>query len=245
MFVLHCERECDIIPHVAVTLMNIHEDKRQTPLAWVTVGMIPFYHPSKDRGDKGGDGNPMRQCEIIQESYDALLENWNDKTREFLNVQWATGGPQFFPTKFLIAAVLADQVECDKIACNSRQCHHCWAVEQDWLKVDYEPRLKTMDEVKQKVLAAANELVVADSSTKKRKLVFGATQAAYERKKKECGGFHLMINAFWKIENFDLHSQMMRCVMHTTDLGVFKQILTGILQTYGQVPFLYTTLLLY
>ena len=43
-----------------------------------------------------------------------------------------------------------------------------------------------------------------------------------------------MINTFWKIENFDLHSQMMRCVMHTTDLGVFEQILTGILQTYGQ-----------
>ena len=61
------------------------------------------------------------------------------------------------------------------------------------------------------------------------------TQEDYNQAKKECGGFHLMNNAFWHCNDFDLHQQIMRCSMHTIDLGIIKTILTGCIDKLNEV----------
>lgn len=68
-----------------MSLVNIQEKHRQSPEAWVTVGMIPHYSSSVDsRPSAGGNSSSMRQCELIQACYHLLLSSFIDKTKETL-----------------------------------------------------------------------------------------------------------------------------------------------------------------
>ncbi len=214
--------------------MNIKEEYRQSPNAWVPVGMIPHYSKGLDtRPDAGGNSSSMRQCEIIQACYHLLLKDFNEKTKDELQMEWADG--LFYPTRVSLACLLADQPECDKFCCNNSNCHHCWVQKTDLLNLELELSLKSAEEVKSKVLEAAHGIVGVDPHTQKRVILEGATQKQYDQAKAQCGGFHLMNNAFWYCHDFDVHKQIMRCAMHGVDLGIIKTILTGCIHKLQEV----------
>ena len=68
-------------------------------------------------------------------------------------MEWADG--MLYPTRISLACLLADQMECDKLCCNNTSCHHCWVDKMDWLNVEKEFTLKSVDEVKSKVFQKA------------------------------------------------------------------------------------------
>ena len=214
--------------------MNIKEHYRQTPRAWVPVAMIPHYSKSDDgRTDTGGDSSSMRQCELIQACFHLLLSDFVEKAKNPVSLEWADG--KLYPSKVVLACLLADQPECDKYCCNNSNCHHCWVENKDLLNVEMIHRLKTTDEVKSKILEAAVGIIGVDAVSKKRVVLQGVTQNDYQLAKKSCGGFHLMNNCFWQCDDFDLNQQIMRCSMHGIDLGIIKTIFTGCMQTLQKV----------
>ena len=221
----------------AVSLANIKEEFRQSESAWVMVGMIPHYNSSADERPKiGGYSSGMRNIELIQACYHVLLEDFIKKTSDILLMQWATG--EWFQTKVFVACLLADQQECDKFCCNNGNCHQCWALQQDWLNLDLPFSLKTAENVKERVLAAAQGIIGVDPHSKRRVVLKGVSQRDYNNAKAQCGGFHLLNNGFWGVPDFDVQQQTIRDVMHGVDLGITNTVLSGICDVLKKVLYL-------
>ena len=209
------------------------EECRQSPEAWRPVGMIPHYSKALDqRYNTGGESSSMRHCEIIQACYCLLLSEFNEKTKEALQMEWADG--LLYSTRASLACLLADQPECDKLCCNHGNCHHCWVEKKDFLNLEMDLSLKTSDDVRLKVLEAAEGVIAVDSISNRR-LVLARSRVAYEKAKASCGGFHLMNNVFWQLHDFDLHQQIMRCSMHGIELGIVRTVFAGCIQTLHKV----------
>jgi hypothetical protein len=60
----------------AVSLLNIHEDVRCKPSAWVPVGWIPKYDPklALGRPTKGMTGHASRKVDLFHQCFRLLLE---------------------------------------------------------------------------------------------------------------------------------------------------------------------------
>ena len=111
----------------AVSLLNLHEEVRAKPSAWVPVGWMPNYDPalSKGRADHSLDSNSVRQLEIFHACYRALLNEFVACQDQVVEVPWADG--QIRLSFFCLGGIIGDQQEADRATCQGAVCHRCTA----------------------------------------------------------------------------------------------------------------------
>ena len=235
-----------VLPLCAVSLLNLHEDVRCKPSAWVPVGWIPKYNPTLavGRATNGMNSHASRKVDLFHQCFRILLEELVGQ-EGLMEIAWGDGITR---TCFVrLGGFIGDQQEADRVACQAGVCHRCHSSRKDFLETKRFARQRTTWETKKAVLDAA-----AGAHSRGRPVVEwcddGRRQAgtgvkSYDRVRKLAGA-HLVQNAFWLMQGFCACQMLMRDPMHQIDHGVIIYLLRAILWHYIesvekklQVPF--------
>ena len=134
-------------------LLNLHEDERSKPSAWIPVGWIPVYNETRDlRPGSGYDSSSARKVRLFHQCWIEFLDKWEEKTKESQLVPWADGVSRM--TRFFVGWFLGGQQEGDKYTGEPCACHRCQAPRDSYLSTDYFSS-KTMKFTRNKVQLAA------------------------------------------------------------------------------------------
>ena len=136
-----------------MSLLNLHDDERSKPSAWIPVGWLPIYDDKRDkRPKKGYHGTSARKIRLYHRCWIEFLDNWAEKTKDAQIVYWADGICRL--TRFFVGGLLGDQQESDKYTAESCVCHRCHAPRSAYLQTDHFNN-KTMLVQRRKVERAA------------------------------------------------------------------------------------------
>ena len=197
---------------LAVSLANIHDDVRSEPGSWIVVGMIPMFNKTvagrAGRPKKGPNGCPRRKVELLHQCYHALLKGWNQITEKVKILQWADGA--WRRSMIFLGGLLSDQPEADSFCCDGSQtCKTCKCPKTHLVSHFRTFPLRNASAEQQAVYAAATGLFERDRRKDvKWKPTRACSQAEYERQRVKLGGKHLMENAFWGRNHFDVQLQV-------------------------------------
>ena len=177
--------------------------------------MIPMFNkkiatrPGRPRD--GPQGCPRRKIELLHQCYHALLKGWNQITQNAKVLQWADG--VWRRSMIYLGGLLSDQPEADSFCCDGSQtCKTCTCPKSHLISHFRAFPLRKASDEQQAVYAAATGLFERD----RRKDVLwkptrACSKAEYERQRKNLGGKHLMENAFWGRNHFDVQLQVCIC----------------------------------
>lgn len=217
----------------SVSLLNLHEDVRSQPAAWVPVGWIPNYDESlsTERPSKGYESDASRKANLFHECFRLLLKELVD-LKGPLDLTWGDGVNR--RSVICLGGFIGDQQETDRVACQAQVCHRCHVKRADFLETKVRAPRKTTWEMKQLQLEAAagshsrgRAVVEWDADGRRRA---GPGVKSYDRIRKMFG--HLVRNAFWAVPGFCIYSMCMRDPMHQIDHGVIVFLLRAILWRY-------------
>jgi hypothetical protein len=230
----------------AVSLLNLHEDVRCKPAAWVPVGWIPKYDPNLavDRPTTGMNSHASRKVDLFHQCFRALLEELVGQ-EGIMDIAWGDGITRRCFVR--LGGFIGDQQEADRVACQAGTCHRCHSSRKDFLETKRFSRQRSTWETKKAVLDAAagahtrgKPVVEWDADGQRRA---GTAVRSYDRVRKLAGA-HLVQNAFWMVQSFCACQMLMRDPMHQIDHGVIVYLLRAILWHYVesvekqlQVPF--------
>ena len=240
----------------AVSLLNLHEDERSKPAAWIPIGWIPVYNEERDqRPLRGYESTSARKHRLYHSCWVELLDGWAERTKESMVLPWADGVSRW--TRFFLGGMLCDQQEGNRYTREPCVCHRCGATRDDFLKDDtLQPKsMKRMRSRIETYAAGANlrgarkDRVVVKwdpdgrnvrpgpgTRTNSLTLILSLTSlyigaSLYESQRKAAGA-HLGFNAFWLIPYFCINMMYMRDSMHQIDHGVIISFLKAILRKY-------------
>ena len=197
---------------LAVSLANIHDDVRSEPGSWIVVGMIPMFNKTvagrAGRPKRGPNGSPRRKVELLHQCYHALLKGWNQITEKVKILRWADGA--WRRSMIFLGGLLSDQPEADSFCCDGSQtCKTCKCPKTHLVSHFRTFPLRNASAEQQAVYAAATGLFERDRRKDvKWKPTRACSQAEYERQRVKLGGKHLMENAFWGRNHFDVQLQV-------------------------------------
>ena len=137
-------------------LLNLHEDERSKPSAWVPVAWLPVYQDDRAKGLRPGSGfdsTAARKMRLYHRCWIEFLDGWEARTRDALILTWSDGVQR--STRIFFGGVLGDQQEGDKFTAEPVVCHRCTAARKDYLKTDAQAHVKTSQGMRLKVEAAA------------------------------------------------------------------------------------------
>ena len=195
-----------------MSLANIHDDVRSEPGSWIVVGMIPIFNRTvagrAGRPMHGPQGCPRRKIELLHQCYHTLLKGWNQITEKVKILQWADGA--WRRSKIFLGGLLSDQPEADSFCCDGSQtCKTCKCPKTHLASQFCAFPLRNASDEQQAVYAAATGLFERD---RRKDVIWKPTRtcskAAYERQRTKLGGKHLMENAFWGRNHFDVQLQV-------------------------------------
>ena len=134
-------------------LLNLHEDERSKPSAWIPVGWLPVYNEQLDfRPTQGFHSSTDRKMRLYHQCWVEFLHNWAGKTKLAEVLTWADGVSRL--SQIFFAGLLGDQQEADKYTAESCVCHRCKAPRKEYLTPNhYHP--KSMIATRKKVEEAA------------------------------------------------------------------------------------------
>ena len=137
-----------------VSILNLHEDVRSQPAAWVPVGWIPNYNESlaTERPDTGFEANASRKANLFHECFRLLLKELVDLEGP-LDLTWADGINR--RSVICLGGFIGDQQETDRVACQAQVCHRCHVKRADFLETKVRAPRKTTWEMKKLQLEAA------------------------------------------------------------------------------------------
>lgn len=121
-----------------VSLLNLHEDERSKPSAWMPVGWLPVYNEERDhRPGTGYESASARKHRLYHRCWVEFLDKWAERTKESERLPWADGASR--QTRFFLGGVLGDQQEGDRYTGEPCTCHRCWATRDEFLKTETLP----------------------------------------------------------------------------------------------------------
>ena len=215
----------------AVCLLNLHEELRCKPAAWVPVGWIPKL--DKDlctRPKTGFEALPSRTMDLFHQCFRLILAEIY--VQGPLNITWPDGISR--NSAIYLGGIIGDQQEADRVNCQFGVCHRCHVHSDDFLETTFAPP-RTTSAMKKAVLdAAAGEhsngraVVTFDANGNRHA---GPKVKGYDRVRKIAGA-HLVQNAFWLVHGFCSYQMCMRDPMHQIDHGVIVFLLRAILWRY-------------
>ena len=97
---------------ISVSLLNLHEDKRSKPSAWIPVGWLPVHNEERDeRPSRGYDSALARKYRLYHCCWVEFLpvDGWAEQTKESEVLPWADRASR--QTRFFLGGVLGDQQE--------------------------------------------------------------------------------------------------------------------------------------
>ena len=140
----------------SVCLLNLHEDERSKPCAWIPVGWLPVYiddRAKKLRPGKGYESIAARKTRLYHRCWIEFLDGWEQRTRDAMILPWGDGVLR--STRIFFGGLLGDQQEGDKYTAEPVVCHRCTAARKDYLNPDAPALVKTSKGMRLKVEAAA------------------------------------------------------------------------------------------
>ena len=110
---------------MTVTLLNLHEEERSKPSAWIPVGWIPNYDQevATERHKTGFHSHAVRRLEIFHSCMRALLSEFSDRDPMTLVLPWGDGNDRATAIRF--GGIIGDQQEADRATCQAMVCHRC------------------------------------------------------------------------------------------------------------------------
>ena len=142
----------------AVSLLNLHEDVRCKPSAWVPVDWIPKYDRKLAEAagrtrDNGMDSHASRQVDLFHQCFRLLLKEL-DEHEGLMDIAWGDGITR--RCFVLLGGFIGDQQEADKVAGQAGTCHpsRCHSSCADFLETKRFACQKTTSETKKAVLEA-------------------------------------------------------------------------------------------
>ena len=107
---------------IAVSLLNLYEDKRSKPSAWLPVAWFPVYYEERDeRPGKGYESASARKHRLYHRCWVEFLDRWAEWIKESEVLPWAVGESR--KTRFFLGGVLGNQKEGDRYTWKSCVCH--------------------------------------------------------------------------------------------------------------------------
>lgn len=151
---MNIEINCDHL--ISVSLLNLHEDERCKPSAWIPVGWIPNYIDARAKGlrpTQGYESTPARKMRLFHRCWIELLDGWAERTRDAMILTWADGMKR--SSRIFLGGLLGDQQEGDKFTGETVACHRCFAARKDYLVPDAHAQAKSSKRMRLRVEAAA------------------------------------------------------------------------------------------
>ena len=199
-----------------MSLGCIHDEVRAEPGSWLVVGMIPVFDKKKAirtklRTEDGPMGASRRRIQITHKCIEALLEGWNALTQNTKVLQWADG--LWRRTRIILRAIFSDQPEADTYCCDSAQSCKLCHCPKDRLDQPAEFPPKNASAQERKVNRAADGLLNDKAGCLFRRqgsvwTPLSDNKAAYERQRKALNGTHIMHNAWWGVNAFDVQQMV-------------------------------------
>ena len=213
--------------------MNLHEELRSQPAAWVPVGWIPKYDEklARNRPKTGFESHASRKANLFHECFRLLLKELVDLEGS-LDLTW--GDDVTRRCVIRLGGFIGDQQETDRVTCHAGVCQRCHVKRADFLETTVRAPRKTTWDMKRSLLEAA-----AGSHSRGRAVVewdddgrrqAGPSVRSYDRIRKMFG--HIVRNAFWAVPGFCVYHLCMRDPMHQIDHGVIVFLLRAILWRY-------------
>ena len=70
-----------------MSVLNLHEDKRQKPENWIPIGWMPNYeHEITKRPIQGYESDKARKIRLFHDCFRHLLSNWDNQTKSAQNI---------------------------------------------------------------------------------------------------------------------------------------------------------------
>ncbi len=224
-----------------MSLLNLHEEQRSQPAAWVPVGFIPNYDPTvaEDRKGRGLDSDPSRRLNIFHQCFRILLAEIVGLEGTTMDISWGDGVERTCTLN--LGGFIGDQQEADRVTCQSGVCHRCHVKRADCLESIVRAPQKTTWQMRKRILSAAagahltgrakdQPVVEWDEDGRPRA---GPQIRRYESGRKLAGG-HLVRNAFWAVHGFCAYQMFMRDPMHQIDHGVIIFLFRAILWRFAE-----------
>ena len=247
-----------MICFASVCLLNLDEDERSKPCAWIPVGWLPVYiddRAKKLRPKQGYESIAARKMRIYHRCWIEFLDGWEERTRDAMILPWGDGTLR--STRIFFGGLLGDQQEGDKYTAEPVVCHRCTAARKDYLYPDAPAQVKTSKGMRLKVETAAagahlkgkrgdRWVVKWDSDGRNVRpgpgrifhfpplfylLIMHSGARYYESERKKAGA-HLLFNAFWLIPHFCVNLMYLRDPMHQIDNGVIISFCKAILRKF-------------
>ena len=113
---------------ITVTLLNLHEEERSKPSAWIPVpgpAWIPNYDKeiATERHNSGFDSRVVRKLEIFHSCMRALLFEFSDCDPGTSVHPWSDGNDR--ATVIGFGGIIGDQQEADHATRQATVCHRC------------------------------------------------------------------------------------------------------------------------
>ena len=140
-----------------MSLLNLHEDERCKPAAWLPVGWIPNYIDARAKGlrpTRGYESMPARKMRLFHRCWIEFLDGWAERTRDAMILTWADGVQR--SSRIFLGGLLGDQQEGDKFTGEPATCHRCFAARKDYLVPDAHAPVKSSKRMRLRVESAAS-----------------------------------------------------------------------------------------
>ena len=223
-----------------MSLLNLHEEVRSQPAAWVPVGFIPNYDAqlATKRKGSGFASDASRRSDIFHQCFRILLAELV-ALEGTMDISWGDGITR--TCSLNLGGFIGDQQEADRVTCQFGVCHRCHVKKADFLETIKHAPQKTTMQMRKRILSAAggehltgrakNQAVVELDEDGSRRA--GPRFRRYESSRKLAGG-HLVRNAFWAVHGFCAYQMFMRDPMHQIDHGVIIYLFRAILWRYAE-----------
>lgn len=140
----------------SVCLLNLHENERCKPAAWIPVGWLPSYIDARAKGlrpKQGYESIPARKMRLFHRCWIEFLDGWAERTRDAMILTWADGVQR--SSRIFLGGLLGDQQEGDKFTGEPCVCHRCFAARKHYLVSDAPAQAKSSKRMRLRVEAAA------------------------------------------------------------------------------------------
>ena len=114
-------------------LLNLHENERCKPAAWIPVGWLPSYIDARAKGlrpAKGYESIPARKMRLFHKCWIEFLDGWAERTSDAMILTWADCVQR--SSRIFLGGLLGDRQEGDKFAGEPCVCHRCIAARKDY-----------------------------------------------------------------------------------------------------------------
>ena len=125
-------------------ILNLHEEERSKPCAWIPVGWLPVYDESRDtRPCYGLEGSRARKMQLYHQAWTEFLDKWAEKTKHAVPLFWADGECRMI--RFFQGGGLGDQQEGDEYSTEPCTCHRCKVPSHNTFLQTNDFQMKRMD----------------------------------------------------------------------------------------------------